>query len=311
MIRALRFIVFRRIVFRRIAARVLAARVLAYRLLAARFLAARFLAYRFLAACLALLSLSMAAQAQESRDPRGRDALEEQLISGATVDEVAITATFSGEEVFVFGAIQRNRRLDVDEGRPEIIVVIQGPSSPLIVRRKARVFGLWINRDAFRIAAAPSYYSISSTGPLAEILQPGEDLARRISLRNAVLIAGAPVSAEDPEAFRRAVIRLRTARGLYREDPMGVTLTGGTLYQARVRLPASIVEGLYVVRVYLVRDGRVRDVQEIALPVFKQGLERTLGAAAEQTPLLYGIGTLITALLAAWGASELFRRLRR
>lgn len=236
--------------------------------------------------------------------------LEERLLLDATQDEVSITATFSGSELFVFGAIARNRFLQIDDEPPDVAIVVRGPSAPVMVRKKDRVAGLWMNREAIRIAAAPSFYAVASTRPLYEILSDSEDRAHSISLDKAVLILGIPRSAQDPELFRQALIRLRREKGVYLEDPTGVKLNARTLYQARLQLPANIVEGAYDIRVYLLRDRRVRDSARIALPVRLEGLERTLYVAAQETPFWYGVGTLLTALFFGWGASELFRRLR-
>lgn len=256
---------------------------------------------------LALLSAAALSPASVAKTP----VLEERILTGAAQDEVAITATFSGSELFVYGSIMRNRFLESDEIPPDVAIVVEGPSRPIMVRKKARVAGVWMNTEAIRIGAAPSYYAVSSTRALEDMLTSGEDRTYRISLDQAVYILGLPTSAQDPEEFRRAAIRLRERDGLYRSSPGGVTLTGKTLYHTRLKMPASIVEGDYRVRVYLVRDGRVADQATISIPVRKQGVERFLYAASRETPLLYGLGTLIVALIAGYAASELFRRLRR
>lgn len=256
------------------------------------------------------------ADAQERRlepDPRGLDqlaTLEEKIVSDSTVDEVAITATFSGKEIFVFGAIARNRLLREDDPAPDIAIVIEGPPNAVVVRRKARIAGMWVNQDAFRIGEAPSFYAVASTRPLDEILNPIEDATRQVSLDKSVRVVGAPISVADPESFRRAAIRLRRDQGLYIEKPGGVELKD-PLYSTRLRLPASIIEGEYTVRVLLLRGGRVLDEEKIALPVRKTGLERLVGSAARETPFLYGLATLIMAAMAGWLGSEIFRRLRR
>lgn len=262
---------------------------------------------------LAALALASAARAQDFETVCGPDAplLDERLVSSITQNEVPITATFSGSELFVYGAIGRNRPLCEGETDPEIVVVVRGPSEPITVRRKERVFGVWMNQDWFRIAAAPSYYGVATTKPLSQILRSDDDRTHQISLDQAVVIAGIPNSARDPEVFRQATMRLRRAEGLYVEIPGGVSIEEGTLFQARIRLPANIIEGDYAVRVYLLRDRRVRDWQTLRLDVRLSGVERTLLTTAQERPFLYGALTLLIALLAGWGASELFRRLRR
>lgn len=259
------------------------------------------------AAALALVAASLSAAAAEAAG----GPLSERLVTKATRQEVAITATFSGSELFVYGAIERNRPLGPDEPNPDVVVVVQGPSAPVMVRKKGRVGGLWMNTEAIRIAAAPSYYAVASTKPLEQILSDGEDRIHRVSLDNAVYILGLPTSAQDPEEFRLAAIRLRQNEGLYRSRPYGVELTEGLLYESQLRLPANIIEGDYLIRVLLIRDMKVVDAGEIEVLVRKQGIERFLFVAAQETPFLYGLGTLIVALLAGWGASELFRRLGR
>ena len=46
------------------------------------------------------------------------------------------------------------------------------------------------------------------------------------------------------------------------------------------------------------------------IDVRKEGVERWLYNLAMQQPLAYGVISLIMAMVAGWGASELFRRLR-
>lgn len=264
------------------------------------------------AVCLAGLTLGAALVAASLGRPAfATPQLEEQLLSDSAQTEVAINATFAGSELFIYGAIARNRFLEKADRPPDIIIVVRGPSSPVMVRKKDRVAGLWLNREAIRIAAAPSYYAVASTRPLRIMLDPQEDATYRISLDKAIVIAGLPTSAQDPEEFRQALIRLRRDQGLYRDAGASVTLTGATLYQTRLQLPANIVEGDYEVRVYLVRGRRVLDQTRIKLPVRLIGIERFLFTSAQETPLFYGVGTLAAALLAGFGASELFRRLRR
>lgn len=269
------------------------------------------IAAALLAALWAAAAPAPAAAQSGSPSAPPRAPLEERILFDSAQDSVAITATFSGSDLFVYGAIGRNRFLRPGEAAPDVAIVIEGPSAPLMVRRKERVAGIWVNGRGVRIAAAPSFYAVSSTRPLTEILRPDEDRVHGVSLDRAVLIFGIPNSAEDPEQFRQALIRLRRERDLYQERGEGVSLKSGTLYQTQVRLPANIVEGLYKIRVYLIRGGIVRDEAALEIPVQKEGIERLIFNAAQQTPFMYGALTLLTALLAGFGASELFRRLRR
>ncbi len=262
-----------------------------------------------LGALVLALSAPLAA-AQEAGAPAAPPLFEEPIIS-STQTEVAITATFSGADIVVYGAVSRDRLVAEADGRLDVIIIVEGPSEPLIVRRKERIAGLWINAAAIRIGGAPSFYGVASTRPLSEILIDQDDATYGVSIDRAVFIAGVPVSAPDVEAFRQAVIRLRRRAGLYVELPEGVVLERDTLFTAQFELPANIAEGEYVATVHLVREGRILGSEFLEIDVQRAGLEEFLFEAATESPTLYALGTLFTALFAGYAASEIFRRLRR
>jgi uncharacterized protein (TIGR02186 family) len=246
----------------------------------------------------ALLGLAFAAPAAAER-----------LVADVSQNRIAITAGFEGSELFVFGAIARDA--PAQEPPPQVIVRIAGPAAPLIVRRKARVAGVWVNSAAERIAAAPSYYAVASTGPLREGLSFTEDLRHRVSLENVLRIIDAESTGAERQAFLDAAVRLRRANGLYDLAPGGVSLEDGVLFRASFALPANIVEGDYAVTVLLTRDGAVIDSVQTEIDVAKAGIERWLYDLARRQPLIYGALAIALALAAGLAASELFRWLRR
>lgn len=79
----------------------------------------------------------------------------EEIVLGMSQDEVAITATFDGSNILVFGAIKRESA--IPEGELGVIVTIAGPSEPVAVHRKERRFGIWVNTDTVEVDAAPSF----------------------------------------------------------------------------------------------------------------------------------------------------------
>ena len=114
----------------------------------------------------------------------------------------------------------------------------------------------------------------------------------------------------DARGFVDALIRLRTREGRYLLDEAGVTLTDETLFRADVALPSDLTEGTYRVRLFLTRGGRVIDAQERVIAVRKEGLERWIFNLSRQAPLVYGLLSLLIALVAGWAASAAFRLLR-
>lgn len=233
----------------------------------------------------------------------------ETVVAGLSQNRVAITANFDGSEILVFGAVSRDA--PVPEGRLDVIVTIEGPAGPVIVRRKARRVGIWVNTDAVEIDTAPSFYAIATTGPLAEILTETENLRHRISIGQAVRTIGASGQAPDSPVFSEALIRLRRASGAYIVEDGGVTLDRDTLIRADILLPANLTEGIFRARIFLLRDGAVVAQEETAIDVHKAGLERFLHRLALEQPLIYGILSLSLAILAGWMASAVFTWIRR
>lgn len=242
--------------------------------------------------------------AEESAPP------PEQVVAGLSNDSVAITASFDGSDILIYGAIKRET--PIPQGPPlQMIVTVEAPSAPVTIWRKERKAGIWINAESVRIGAAPSFYAIASSAPLDQVLLPEWDDRYRISLPLALrAFAGAP-DVVDAVPFTQALMRLRENAGLYRIDEAGVSLIDQTLFRADVRLPANLVEGAYKTRIFLLRDGRVIDVHIAAINVRKVGLERWLYRMAFDQPLLYGLMSLAVAVFFGWGASAAFRKLRR
>jgi uncharacterized protein (TIGR02186 family) len=89
-----------------------------------------------------------------------------------------------------------------------------------------------------------------------------------------------------------------------------VSLDEDTLFSSSVELPSNLVEGNYVVRIFLTRDGRVVNRYATVIYVQKVGLERFLYNLAYERPLIYGLMSLAIAIAAGWSASAVFGYLR-
>ncbi len=230
---------------------------------------------------------------------------QETIVTDLSSDQVSITTDFQGSEIFIFGAIKRDAPLVNDASNLDVIVEVSGPPSEVTVRRKEKRFGIWINTESVAIDRAPSFYTVAATNPVASILAEQERIELNLGLQNAVQ------GAQDAEAFRQAVIRIKQSEGSYSTNEAPVNLTEDTLFTTKVALPANLIEGDYTATIYLVRDKRVISASSQIIEVRKTGLERWLYTMAQEQALLYGLLSLAVALIAGWGASEVFRLLRR
>jgi uncharacterized protein (TIGR02186 family) len=234
---------------------------------------------------------------------------QETIVSGLSQNRVSITADFDGSEILIYGAVKRDAPAP-DAGPLEVIVTVEGPSTPVAVRRKDRVAGIWVNNATVRVDSAPSFYAVATTGPLRHILSDVDNLRYGITIERVIRAIGIADEADRAGEFVLALLRVRTNEGRYRVLEGKVELTEATLFRADVVLPANLTEGEYKVRLFLLRDKRVIASQERVIGVRKEGLERFVFNLAQEQPLLYGLLSLVLAALAGWGASAAFRLIR-
>lgn len=233
----------------------------------------------------------------------------ETVVLGLSKDRVSITTSFDGSDILIFGAVKREE--PIPEGDPlEVVITVAGPSEPVVVRRKDKRFGIWVNTDVLEVDKAPSFYAVATTGPLQEVLSDVEDLRHHVSIGRAIRSVGAPSHIADADAFTEAVIRIRREAGLYQMLEGQVALDQQTLFRTAIKMPANLTEGDYSARIFLTRGGQVVSQYEAWIDVRKVGLERWLFTLSRQQPVLYGLMSLFIAIAAGWTASAAFSLLR-
>jgi uncharacterized protein (TIGR02186 family) len=234
----------------------------------------------------------------------------ESVVLGLSQDEVAITTSFDGSEILIFGAVKRESPIPTGSDL-HVIVTVAGPSEPLTVRRKANRFGIWVNTDAVEIDSAPSFYAVATSGPLDTVISAVEDLRHKITVPSAIRSVGAPMSILDAGSFTDALIRIRSDEGLYQSLENQVVIDDQTLFRTRVQLPAALTEGAYETRIFLTRAGEAVSTYNAQIDVRKVGLERWLFSLSREQPLIYGLMSLAIAIVAGWSASAAFSLLRQ
>ena len=232
----------------------------------------------------------------------------EEVVLGMSHDEVAITATFDGSEILVFGAIKRESK--ISPVPLQVIVAVSGPPEPLLVRRKERKFGIWVNTDTVEVDLAPSFYAVATSAPWDQVVTDTEDLRHKISINRAIRSVGAPMHIENAQSFSDAVMRIRKKSGLYQLRENTVAVDQQTLFRTSIEMPANLTEGNYKTRIFLTRNGQVLSHFETDIAVRKVGLERFLFTLSRENPLVYGLMSLAIAIFAGWSASAVFQFIR-
>jgi uncharacterized protein (TIGR02186 family) len=237
-------------------------------------------------------------------------AAQESVVPGISTDTIALTANYSGSQLFVFGAVRREAPPPTGEGPLDVVVTVKGPTDGVRVRRKERRFGVWVNAESVNVREAPSFYAIATTRPLDEILSATERLRWGIGMDQAVRRVGGS-ELEDVTQFTEALVRLREKSGAYAQLDGDVAVAEETLFQTRIDMPANLVEGDYAAEFFLVRSEAVISSGETTIRVAKAGIERWLYNLSRNRPLVYGLASVAIALLTGWLAHTVFALIRR
>lgn len=233
----------------------------------------------------------------------------EKLVATLSNDQVAISSSFSGETLTLFGNIEPEAGSPQRfvEGPFHVVIVIVGPLQNRVARLKQRRLGIWMNTEQMVFNNFPSFYKVLASGKLADITDE-ETLDRLAILPEAQTRLTATPERADAALFGRELVRLMTEEGYFGVNEQGVVFRSNTFYLAQLNLPSDVTPGPYLARTYLFKNGAVIAENSEGFSVRKTGFERFLGLAAQQQPLLYGLTAVLLALFTGWLGGVVFRR---
>ena len=232
----------------------------------------------------------------------------ETLIAALSTHRISITSNYTGDQLTVFGLVEREGRTASRADPYDIVVTVRGPPRMVIVREKERVGPLWINRQQRRFPERPVFLTVSTNRPISEILSDEAARRERVGLATAQRTPATNVFEFGIGPYRDALIRIMEGKGLYAENERGVTFLSPTLFSAPINVPATAPTGSYEIEIVLYAGGAALARQTTNFEVVKTGMEQSLASAAHERPLLYGLATAALALLFGWLATTIFRR---
>lgn len=238
-------------------------------------------------------------------------ALADELQIGVSVDNVPVNSSFSGTRIFVFGSIEGPAVTSSSLQDYSVLVTVKGPARDLVVRKKERVFGIWINRHSRTYGEVPSFYTTVSATPVAGMAEPKVLMDNKLGVANlGFYLIGQDrqtLMLKAPE-FLKALRRIRSANELFTEHDEGLTFIGKTLFKAAVELPANVPIGKHEVIAHLLLNGEIIDTKTASFNVQKVGFERWIYELAHKNGLLYGLMAVLLAITTGWLANVIFRK---
>ena len=230
------------------------------------------------------------------------------LVPEVSQKQVEIIYSFTGAEILLFGAIlYPDGRIPSEQA--DIVVVLRGPSQPIVVREKSKLGGLiWVNASSTKFRSAPGFYAVASSKPLSKLIDERTSAIYELGLDNLHLSPANGDSAEVQRRFEKGLIGNRQKLDLFYESQVPIQITQGSLYQARLHLPARVPVGTFTAETFLVHKGKVLAAATRDIEIRKSGFERFIAEKAHSWPFTYGMTAIALSLLLGWGAAALFKR---
>lgn len=254
----------------------------------------RWLVTLLLALAIAPAALSSVAMAQD-RDPI--------LVPEISQHDIVLRQGFTGATLLLYGAVLNPDDRDIEY---DIVVVLKGPTQPIQVREKERVFGIWINSETTSYRSVPSFYAMASSHPVLDIVDERTAAIYELGLSYLQLSPSGSINPVEQRRFSEGLVDLRQRQGLYAQYDEGVHISEGVLYRADIPIPSNVISGRYVAETFAITDGRVISSATSEVQVFKEGFELGVEEAANDYSFFYGLFAVGLSVFMGWAAGRLF-----
>jgi uncharacterized protein (TIGR02186 family) len=231
------------------------------------------------------------------------------LIPAVSQNQIEVRQGFVGTELLLYGAILDPDRKG-DEVEYDVVVVLKGPPESIVIREKSRVAGIWMNSQSSEFRSAPSFFAVSASRPIREIVDERTAAIYELGTQFIQLSPTGQIEPEKQMRFASGLVQTRKNLGLYKEDMSGVSINERVLYQARIQLPSNVTTGEYTAETFVLLDGRVIASEVAKIEVLKVGFGRFVEIFSKQFSFLYGALAVALSLSMGWIAGRLFARLQ-
>ncbi len=222
------------------------------------------------------------------------------LDADLAVHQVDIDHRFAGLDILMFGA-----RNDVGQ----VVVTLRGQDKTYIVRKKARIGGIWVNHEQVTFSGVPNFYALATHGELKNV--------NNMQLLQSVGVGQENLNFEvvdhsdgvDQKDFRGALVKELQAKQLYSYEVQPLSFWGETLFRTVLEFPKTVERGNYTAEVFLFNGGVLSGMQSTPIGVRKVGFEAFLYDLAHKSSWVYGALAVFLAIFCGWTANLALRRL--
>ncbi len=228
------------------------------------------------------------------------------IVSNIDKREIELTTRFDGSKILVFGALTETNN------DPTLVIELVGPKQDMTIRKKSKVWGIWVKKDYAKFKKVPSFYQINSTNLISDKRQ--EITNRKLEkyffskLKNAETTSQKKV---DKKEYFSELIRLNKEKNNIRLFETKISILQEKLFFSTIELPQKIFPGEYKVIIStLDENNEVINSSSEIVKVSKTGIQKFLSFNAANNSTLYGIFSVMLALFLGFSAAQIFRLLK-
>lgn len=227
-----------------------------------------------------------------------------QLTAKANHDHISIGTFYHGSTVSVRGTY---------EPGTDLIIKITAPDGKTALKEKGKTAGfLWMNIDELEFENTPGLYFIRSSQNIDKLVD-SQDANKYVlgftALEHHIGIDKVNNQEEKARWFAEFV-KFKEQQKLYAEGGGEITYSnkdGKHTYYTLFDWPYQAQPGDYTVDVYAVKDGRVVDSAQSMVLVDQAGAVKFLATMAKSNGAMYGIISIVIALLTGFGTGIIFK----
>ena len=239
------------------------------------------------------------------------------LVIGSDEEEIYIDANFSGKNLLVFGAFYSDPSQARDD-KSDILIEVVGPSEDVVIRKKESFFGFWLNSKSVEFNDVPGFYYLSSTSEITNEFLTENNIGL-LNKKDTQLIDWSALNIdwgnirneEDKDSFYDALIRTKEIEDAYRKVNGEIDIIDGNLFRSYIEIPNTVPVGQYKVNLYLIIDSKISNEYSYNFMVTRVGIEEAIYSFSKNYPLIYGLISLLIAILIGWSGAEVFKRFRK
>ena len=207
-------------------------------------------------------------------------------------ERVDITTGFNGASLTVFGEASK---------KGKIAIVLRGPDEDVVVRKKKRVLGTWMNRHSVHYEDVPLFYDFALSDAEKNFLDRAGRKKEGIGFAALKFEPkGDKLDAETNKAFQQALIRNKRDIDLFPDGSKRVHFLSDSFFRTQFYLPANVSPGIYIIETFLIDDGAVMAKAVNYVNVEHVGFSATVYRFAQSFSLAYAMVIVLIAVVAGW-----------